>query len=121
MKTSFLILVIIFSQFCITKSARDKYKKGKIVKIRDYSRFSADSFNNDLSEVDWNRMITNGTSCVNNLFSSFYSKLNKIVNKHAPIKKLSNRKAKQLSKSWITTGLKASISVKNKLYVRIGR
>lgn len=64
-------------------------------------------------------MITNGTSCVNNLFSSFYSKSNKIVNKHAPIKKLSNRREKQLSKPWITTGLKASISVKNKLYALV--
>ena len=30
---------------------------------------------------------------------------------------LSKRKAKQLSKPWITTGLKASIMVKNKLFV----
>ena len=37
-------------------------------------------------------------------------------NKHAPIKKLSNRKAKQLSKPWITSGIKAAIKVQNKLY-----
>jgi hypothetical protein len=29
---------------------------------------------------------------------------------------MSNRKAKQLSKPWITKGIKASISIKNKLY-----
>ena len=32
------------------------------------------------------------------------------------MEKLSNRKAKQLSKPWITNGIKAAIKVKNKLY-----
>ena len=31
---------------------------------------------------------------VNNLLSSFYSKCNKLVDKHAPIKTISNRKTK---------------------------
>ena len=33
------------------------------------------------------------------------------------MKKLSNRKAKQLSKPWITIGNKATVKVKNKSYV----
>ena len=64
--------------------------------MRDYSSFSAENFNNDLAEVDWDRIIANGNENVNNLFSSFYNNFNKIVNKHAPIKKLSNRKAKHI-------------------------
>ena len=44
-------------------------------------------FNDELSEVDWNRIIANGTNCVNKLFSSFYNKYNTIVNKHTPVKK----------------------------------
>ena len=32
------------------------------------------------------------------------------------MKKLSNRKAKQLSKPWITNGIKAATKFKNKLY-----
>ena len=43
------------------------------MKIRDYSRFWADRFNDELSEVVWNRIIANGTNCVNKLFSSFYN------------------------------------------------
>ena len=53
------------------------------------------------------------------LFLSFYKKYNTIVNKDARIKKnekLSNRKAKQLSETWITSGIKAAIKVKKKLY-----
>ena len=37
---------------------------------------------------------------------------NTIVNKHAPMKKLSKRKAKQLSKPWMTNGIKATIKIK---------
>ena len=74
---------------------------------------STDRFEDALSEVDWNQIIANGTNCENQLFSSFY---NTIVNKHEPMKKLSNRKAKRLSKPLITNGIKAAIKVKNKLY-----
>ena len=56
------------------------------------------------------------SSDVNKVFSSFYNKFNKLVNKHAPMKTISNRKAKQFSKRWITKGLRKSIRVKNKLY-----
>ena len=105
-----------FSQFCITTSAKDKFRQVKNVKIRDYSRFSGDRFNDDLTEVDWDQLIANGATCVNKLFSSFYNKYNAIVNKHAPMRKLSNRKAKQLSKPWITSGIRAAIKVKYKLY-----
>ena len=72
-----------------------------------------DRFNDELSEIDWDQIIANGANCVNKLFSSFY-KYNTIVNKHAPMKKLSNRKAKQLSKPWITSGIRAAIKVKKK-------
>lgn len=41
---------------------------------------------------------------------------NAIVNKHALMKKISKRKAKQLSKHWITSGIWAVTKVKNKLY-----
>ena len=54
---------------------------------------------------------------MNKLFLSFYNKYNTIVNKQVPMKKLSNRKAKQLSKPRITNGIKAAIKVKNKLHV----
>ena len=73
-------------------------------------------FNDELSEVDWNRIIANGTNCVNKLFSSFYNKYNTIVNKHTPVKKIYHRKAEQLPNPWITNGNKAAIKVRNKLY-----
>ena len=104
-----------FSQFCILKSKTDKIKIKKS-KVRDFSRFSRDSFNADLANVDWNALLNKKPCDADNVFSSFYNNFNKLINKHAPMKTISNRKAKQLSKPWITKGIRISIKVKNKLY-----
>ena len=90
----------------------------KNVKIRDYSRFSVDHFNNEFSEIDWDQIIANGANCVNKLFSSFYNKYNtiSIVNKHPPMKKLSNRKANKLYASGDEVRYK---QYRNKIYTLI--
>ena len=93
---------------------RDKIKIKKL-KVRDFSRFSRDNFDADLSNVDWNVLLDKKPCDVNNLFSSFYNKFNKLINKHAPMKTISNRKAKQLSKPWITKGIKSEFPFKLKI------
>ena len=49
---------------------------------------------------------------MNKFFSSFYNKYCTIVNKHAPMKKLSNCNVKQLSKPWITNGIRGRLRLK---------
>ena len=100
-----------FSQFCNLKSTKDKVKAYKF-NVRNFSKFSADCFNADLSLVDWNAIVETKSCDGNDLFSSFYNKFNKLVNKHAPMKTISNREAKQLSKPWITQGLRTSNKIK---------
>ena len=102
-----------YSQFCIihSPSLKSRYHR---TKIRDYSRFSEEDFISDISQTDWAGLTSNGS--VDKRFSSFYNKLNKLVNKHAPLKIVSKRKAKQLSKPWITRGLRKSIKIKNDLF-----
>ena len=73
-----------FSQVCIRKSAIDKFK-GKNTKLRDYSKFSAVRFNDDLSNVHWDDILSTGKNNVVVLFSSFYNKFNTIVHKHTPM------------------------------------
>ena len=50
------------------------------------------------------------------IFSSFYSKYNKVINKHVPIKQISRRQLMRFSKPWITQGVRASLKTKNKLF-----
>ena len=98
-----------YSQFCITSSTtQSTIKINK--KVRCFSAFSKDQFLKELSNIDFT-----STGNVDQMFSSFFKNLNKIVNKHAPLKRLSKRKQRQMSKPWITQGIRSSIKVKNKL------
>ena len=45
-----------FSQFCILKSVKDKVKVNKS-KVRNFSQFSANCVNAELSLVDWNAIV----------------------------------------------------------------
>ena len=78
------------------------------VVTRDFSKFSEEKFINDLSQLNWKSAVSESTNDVNKSFSTFYNKLNRIVNNHAPIKTISKRKAKQLNKPWITKGLRVT-------------
>ena len=103
-----------YSQFCIiySPSLKSRYHG---TKIRDYSRFSEEDFISDISQTDWAGLTSN--SSVDKRSSSFYNnKLNKLVNKDAPLKIVSKGNAKQLSKPWITRGLRKSIKIKNDLF-----
>ena len=74
-----------FLEFCILKSMKNKIVVNK-AKMRDYSRFSSDRLNADPSKVNWNALFSNESSDMNSIFSSFYNKFNKMVNKHAMMK-----------------------------------
>ena len=104
-----------FSQFCIMNPMNLNTKICKY-KIRDFSYFNQTLFNNDLQQINWPLLIDQNKNDPNKLFSTFYNKLNSLVNKHAPIKILSKRKIKQFSKPWITKGIRKAIKIKNDLY-----
>lgn len=50
------------------------------------------------------------------MFDAFHSKLTNIIDKHIPLKQMSKKEIKHLSKPWITTGIRVSLNVKNKIY-----
>ena len=60
-----------------------------------------------------------GATDVNTVFHFFfYDRITEIINKHAPIRKLSRKEIKSLSKPWVTPGIKTSIRNKEKFYKR---
>ena len=103
-----------FTQVCIVASHPNplNYSKQR-KKIRDYSSFSANRFLSKLQEIEWSNSSDNDT---NQSFTTFYKKINCLVNKHAPMKTLSKRRGKILSKPWITKGIRTSIRIKNNLF-----
>ena len=90
-----------FTQFCIASSVKPFFQSKK-KKVRNYSTFSETSFN----EAIQTDLIIRNNREIDQEFSCFYRKLNKLIDKHAPLKTISKRKNKQFSKPWITRGLK---------------
>ena len=75
-----------FSQFCIVTSICQERKKQKLNKIRDFSQYSQTAINNDLLLTLRNYSYANEANNVNKRFSTIYNKINKLINKHAPLK-----------------------------------
>ena len=98
-----------YSQFCVFHTSIENSKsRGK--RFRD-SGFSEDTFNLELYNLLSNEISHGDDSFdVDKAFSHFYDSSNVLVNKHAPLKTVSNRMRKQSSKPWITSGLKKTQS-----------
>ena len=95
---------------CLLSSSKE-FHEVKSKKARDFSSFSLNQFKTVISTINWIDITGNFGTNVNRAFSTFCKKLNKIVNKFAPIRELSNQKLKQLSKPWITKGIRHSIKI----------
>ena len=87
MEILFLILVITSRDFVFFKSGKEKALP-VTTKIRDFSHFSESSFLHDLQQVDWDSFVAHDND-INKTFTTFYNIFNKIVNKHAPILRIS--------------------------------
>ena len=88
--------------------------KTKLYK-RDYSKFSEQSFIEDVKLIQWEHVLPSNDN-VNEHFDAFYSKMSSVISKHVPLKKYSRKEIKNMSKPWITSGIKASIKVKNNYF-----
>ena len=66
-------------------------------------------FNSELSDALVSKTNFSDKSDVDTAFSYFYNTLLALVDKHASLKTVSNRKLKQFSKPWITSGLKEGL------------
>lgn len=81
--------------------------------FRDFKNFDDNLFLNDIRNVDFNSLISND---VNESMNNVINILEEISDKHAPLRKLSNKKKKQLNKPWISNGILKSIKRKQKLF-----
>ena len=93
-----------------------KRKVDGLIKVRDFSHFSGAKFLAELSDINWNEIISPPNINTDKSFSRFYNRFNKVINTHVPFNTVSKRRAKQLSKPWITKGIRKSIKIKNSLY-----
>ena len=70
---------------------------------RDYSKLDSEALISEVGNVNWSEVLgsESGATDVNTLFQSFYDRITEIINKYAPIRKLSRKEIKSLSKPWV--------------------
>ena len=103
----FLIATLIFSNA--------SNKRSNIFE-RDSSKFNCEDFILDYFAIDWSHILQLQNNDTNTSFQNFFNSMNGILDKHAPLKKLSKYKTKFKTKPRITTALQKSSSIKNKLF-----
>ena len=81
---------------------------------RDYSKYSSESFCDDVSIQNWNYSHNN----VNDSFNNFFTKLDATVDRHAPLKKSTPREIKMENKPWLSAEIIKLIKLRNKVFAR---
>ena len=79
---------------------------------RDYSIFVEQDFLHDLDNIQVSELMME-TDDTNEKYDIFHRHIHTVLDKYAPLKKLSRNQTKQLYKPWMTKGMKKSIKLKN--------
>ena len=105
--------------FLIITKLSSSPKNFKLYK-RDYSRLDNDMLIFEVSKVNWEEVLNSesGVLDINTVFQNFYLCISNLINKHAPLRKLTRKEIKSLSKPWVTPGIQTSIRLKEKFYKR---
>ena len=78
------------------------------------NNFDCENFLLDILDTDWDSTIAPDDA--NLSFNQFLNRINVILDKYMPLKKLSNEEYKRRYKPWVSNDILNTINRKNKLY-----
>ena len=83
---------------------------------RCWDKFEINKFILDFLEVDWNNILQLNKLDVDLSFQIFFDKIINLVDKYAPLQKLTHKQVKTLTKPWITKTIQNAIHKRNKFH-----
>ena len=84
--------------------------------IRDWRKFDENNFSKDFKDINWvNSLVFQENNCSKST-ALFLDKINALLGKHAPLKKVSKKEQSFRNKPWINNDLKKLIEKKNKVF-----
>ena len=102
-------------QFLILKNFHRKYtNKSQVVYKRFYKFYNEDEFQKGLLNVNWDETFNNTNADAS--FDTFLLIINKLLDEHAPLKKLSKREVALKQKTWITKKIQRKMIERDKLF-----
>ena len=121
MKTGNLLIGIsdhLPSFLIVPKSNQNHLPKKHNMYKRVTKNFDRENFILDFLGIDWVEWLETGKEDINHSSSRFIEKINELLDKYVPLKKLSQKEFKQRFKPWITDKILDKISLKNKFLQR---
>ena len=103
------------AQFLFVPSSDHRLPKKHNIKIRDTRNFSQAELVADIINIDWVAVIEEYKADPNHSFRRFHDKVNEILDKHMPWRKLNKKEIRLQTKPWITTGILNSMKRRDKL------
>ena len=97
------------AQFLIIPSSEKKIPKIHNIKVRDTRNYSHEEMVADIINVNWDEILESENADPNHSFQRFNEKVNEILDKHMPWRKLSRKEMRSQAKPWITEGILNSI------------
>ena len=84
-----------YAQFLLMKNMKIKQKETTEIYSHDFKNLNEAQFKSELCNINWKSVLEINKKDVNFSFSKFFETLNTLLQKHAPLKKLSNKDKKQ--------------------------
>ena len=81
---------------------------------RSFKNFNEENFSNDINQINWT--FATESNDINLGFETLLRLIDKMLDKHAPVKKCIRKEQKLALKPWDTNGIKKPVSVRDKLY-----
>ena len=88
---------------------------------RNFRNFDKEHFSQDIKHVNWENILEIEKGDPNLSLEKYLTKMNSILDKHLPLKKLFKQEILQRDKPWITKGLTKSIKIKNIIHRKMRR
>ena len=104
------------AQFIIIPTSGRRPPRIHNIKVRDTRNYSHEEMIADIINIDWNQILESDKADPNHSFIRFNEKVNELLDKHMPWRKLSKRELRMQVKPWITKGILNSIQRKDKLF-----
>ena len=104
------------SFFIMPKDNQNHIPKKQDIYVRDIKSFDKTNFVLDYLNIDWGEKLDRYKDDVNKATEFFFWKINKLLDKYMPWKKLSNKQYKRRFKPWINNVILNKIKDKNRKF-----
>ena len=101
-------------QYFILDSFKHFKSSNNIIKRRCFRYFNHDEFQNDLLQVDWERIST--IAEIDSCFENFLNSFEYLLDEHAPFKTFTKKEKSLFTKPWITNDIKNKMILRDKMF-----